>query len=56
MRSKKNLKQTPSQTAGPYLHIGCIPNKIGINSSFTVSYTHLRDHDTEPERVCRRKG
>ncbi|MEM0923612.1 MAG: protocatechuate 3,4-dioxygenase subunit alpha [Pseudomonadota bacterium] len=24
------LKETPSQTAGPYLHIGCMPNAAGI--------------------------
>ncbi len=24
------LKETPSQTAGPYVHIGCTPNFTGI--------------------------
>ena len=24
------LKETPSQTAGPYVHIGCTPNFCGI--------------------------
>ena len=24
------LKETPSQTAGPYVHIGCTPNFSGI--------------------------
>jgi len=24
------LKETPSQTAGPYVHIGCVPNFCGI--------------------------
>ena len=24
------LKETPSQTAGPYVHIGCVPNFGGI--------------------------
>tara|TARA_A100001011_G_C14214663_1_gene801466 strand:+ start:606 stop:1220 length:615 start_codon:yes stop_codon:yes gene_type:complete len=33
MYSSKTLKQTPSQTVGPYFHIGCLPNVIGINSS-----------------------
>lgn len=26
-----NLKETPSQTAGPYVHIGCTPNFSGID-------------------------
>ena len=25
---------TPSQTAGPFLHIGCLPNSIGIKNIF----------------------
>ena len=24
------LRETPSQTAGPYLHIGCLPNAAGL--------------------------
>ena len=31
MRKLDRLKETPSQTAGPYLHIGCLPSKVGIN-------------------------
>lgn len=26
------LKESPSQTAGPYVHIGCTPNATGINA------------------------
>ncbi|MBD3665372.1 protocatechuate 3,4-dioxygenase subunit alpha [Sulfitobacter sp. TSTF-M16] len=26
-----NLRETPSQTAGPYVHIGCTPNFTGID-------------------------
>ncbi len=26
------LKETPSQTAGPYVHIGCMPNFAGVGS------------------------
>ena len=25
------LPETPSQTAGPYVHIGCTPNFVGIH-------------------------
>ena len=28
------LKETPSQTAGPYVHIGCTPNFCGIEGVF----------------------
>lgn len=28
------LKESPSQTAGPYVHIGCTPNATGITSVF----------------------
>ncbi|QBX99412.1 protocatechuate 3,4-dioxygenase subunit alpha [Rhodophyticola sp. CCM32] len=27
----EHLKETPSQTAGPYVHIGCTPNVTGIH-------------------------
>ena len=41
MSTKKKLKQTPSQTAGPYLHIGLLPKKVGINSSFSRELNNL---------------
>lgn len=28
------LKESPSQTAGPYVHIGCTPNVCGINGVY----------------------
>ena len=31
---KTNLNETVSQTAGPFVHIGCTPNLIGINNIF----------------------
>jgi protocatechuate 3,4-dioxygenase alpha subunit len=30
IQSLDRLKETPSQTAGPYVHIGCVPNFSGI--------------------------
>ncbi len=30
--SSKRLLQTPSQTAGPYVHIGCTPKFAGLNT------------------------
>jgi len=29
------LKETPSQTAGPYVHIGLMPNLVGIHGTHT---------------------
>ena len=31
MNEPKKLIDTPSQTAGPFLHIGCTPRITGIN-------------------------
>ena len=28
------LNETPSQTAGPYVHIGCVPNTCGVSGVF----------------------
>ena len=41
MSKEKKLKQTPCQTAGPYLHIGFLPTKVGINSSFSRELNNL---------------
>ena len=32
--SKENLDETPFQTAGPFLHIGCMPNAIKIEKLY----------------------
>mgnify|MGYP001315897128 FL=1 len=52
MSNTKILKQTPSQTAGPYLHIGCIPYQIGINSSFSKYLNNLvLSNETKGSRI-----
>jgi protocatechuate 3,4-dioxygenase alpha subunit len=33
-QSLNYLKESPSQTAGPYVHIGCTPNFVGINGVY----------------------
>ncbi|MEM7291795.1 MAG: protocatechuate 3,4-dioxygenase subunit alpha [Pseudomonadota bacterium] len=33
---KKSLPESPSQTAGPYLHIGCTPNAVGLDGVYAV--------------------
>ena len=39
MKKKANtLLETPFQTAGPFVHIGCTPNLIGINNVFKSDF------------------
>src|SRR5215212_9922999 len=46
------LKETPSQTAGPYVHIGLIPHQAGFDI-FEKSFSNvLVGHDTKGERIC----
>lgn len=33
-----SLRETPSQTAGPYVHIGCTPNVTGISSVYPADH------------------
>jgi protocatechuate 3,4-dioxygenase alpha subunit len=35
-RAKKPLPESPSQTAGPYVHIGCMPNYSGIEGVYAA--------------------
>jgi len=52
MSNAKILKQTPSQTAGPYLHIGCIPQQIGITPSFSKDLNNLvLSNETKGSRI-----
>ena len=46
------FKESPSQTAGPYVHIGCTPNFCGIEGVYDVDLgaTMIND-DTKGERV-----
>lgn len=47
------LKETPSQTAGPYVHIGCTPNFAGITGVYDTdlgSGPLVRD-ETRGERI-----
>ncbi|WP_299609196.1 protocatechuate 3,4-dioxygenase subunit alpha [uncultured Tateyamaria sp.] len=34
MQKLTHLKESPSQTAGPYVHIGCVPNFCGITGVY----------------------
>ncbi|MDO6965582.1 protocatechuate 3,4-dioxygenase subunit alpha [Rhizobium alvei] len=47
------LKETPSQTAGPYVHIGCTPNFTGIHGIFDkdLGSGPLTNDKTKGERI-----
>jgi protocatechuate 3,4-dioxygenase alpha subunit len=45
------LKETPSQTAGPYVHIGMTPNFAGITGVFADLGTTMLDKKTKGERI-----
>jgi protocatechuate 3,4-dioxygenase, alpha subunit len=51
MSSLPYLKETPSQTAGPYVHIGLIPQQAGFDI-FATNFTNvLVAPDTTGERI-----
>lgn len=46
------LKESPSQTAGPYVHIGCVPNFCGIGGVYPEDLgTRLVNEKTRGERI-----
>lgn len=46
------LKESPSQTAGPYVHIGCTPNFCGINGVFAEDLgSKMVNDQTKGERI-----
>ena len=44
------LKETPSQTAGPYVHIGLIPHQAGFDI-FEKNFSHMVAGDGERIRI-----
>ena len=48
------LKESPSQTAGPYVHIGCTPNFAGIHGIFEqdLGAGPLYDEKARGERIA----
>ncbi|MCY6380126.1 protocatechuate 3,4-dioxygenase subunit alpha [Hoeflea prorocentri] len=51
-QSLDRLKESPSQTAGPYVHIGCAPNFIGIEGVFDHDLgVSMVNDDTQGERI-----
>src|SRR4051812_15446122 len=45
------LKETPSQTAGPYVHIGLIPHQAGFDLFGTNFSNVLNSSETKGERI-----
>ncbi|WP_299601765.1 protocatechuate 3,4-dioxygenase subunit alpha [uncultured Tateyamaria sp.] len=52
MQKLTPLKESPSQTAGPYVHIGCVPNFCGITGVYDqdLGSTMVNDQ-TKGERI-----
>ena len=52
-QSLNRLKESPSQTAGPYVHIGCVPNFLGIDGVYEndLGKTMVND-ETEGKRIA----
>ena len=48
------LPETPSQTAGPYVHIGLIPNQAGSTARTTSGVLHLPGFELQLEPAGRR--
>jgi len=52
MKPLEYLKESPSQTAGPYVHIGCTPNFAGIKGVFATDLgSCMVNSDTKGERI-----
>ncbi len=45
------LKESPSQTAGPYVHIGAIPSAAGLNLRTQEKLNVLTGPDVEGQRI-----
>ncbi len=52
MQSLNQLKESPSQTAGPYVHIGCVPNFCEIRGVYPHDLGEtMVNADTRGERI-----
>nr|WP_306267318.1 protocatechuate 3,4-dioxygenase subunit alpha [Pararhizobium sp. IMCC3301] len=53
MADSPALKESPSQTAGPYVHIGCTPNFVGISGVYPQDAgRRMLNERTKGERIC----
>jgi protocatechuate 3,4-dioxygenase alpha subunit len=51
MQRLENLRESPSQTAGPYVHIGCTPNATGIAMYGGDPGAQMITGDAQGERI-----
>ncbi|WP_386170407.1 protocatechuate 3,4-dioxygenase subunit alpha [Sulfitobacter pontiacus] len=52
MQELTQLKECPSQTAGPYVHIGCVPNFCDITGVYPEDLgAHMVNAETKGERI-----
>lgn len=52
MQRLTHLKESPSQTAGPYVHIGCVPNACGISGVYDSDLgSNMVNEQTKGERI-----
>ncbi|MGY9037643.1 protocatechuate 3,4-dioxygenase subunit alpha [Sulfitobacter sp. M13] len=55
MQELTQLKESPSQTAGPYVHIGCVPNFCDITGVYPEDLgAQMVNADTKGERITLR--
>ena len=45
------LRETASQTAGPYVHIGCLPNSVGVTGIYSVDLTRNKPLADAPIKI-----
>ena len=53
---KAKLDVTPFQTAGPFLHIGCMPNKIKINNLYESDLGEIPFKNKHDSKMITVKG
>lgn len=53
VQAQHRLKESPSQTAGPYVHIGCTPNHCGIAGVYAQDLgATMLDEQAKGERIA----
>ena len=45
------LRETASQTAGPYVHIGCLPNSVGVTGIYSADLTRNKPLADAPIKI-----
>ena len=56
MQRIERLKESPSQTAGPYVHIGALPNFAGIEGVYECEFNAGCDTGSGPVELAKFLG